>query len=433
MSQDEFELKRRHLENIFLDLELIKNDPKIIDDSCSEIIRKVDLKREELKLKILIDIDKYYDYLLNRIDAEKETCYKNINNFTRIDDLQSNNIADIENRFYSLNKWLDDFQHLKDNLNISDKFELIEPDIVFNSRKHFGILRKKLDNIIFDNNCKDLFDHDSFILCIKEGINGEIISSSFDQTIKVWDISSLKCVCTLKGHTGSVTTVQVLNNFEIISGSRDRTIKIWDLRNGGECIKTLHGHEDDVWSLKILNNSEVISGSSDKTIRKWDKETGECKLILRGHLKCVNCVDLINNYEFVSSSIDGVIKIWKVNGDCIKTINTNLKTLSCLQVLSNNEIIVGTCDGTIEIWNRILDQRTLMLTGHTSTVKSIVYLETGSTILSGSSDKTLKIWNKKNGECVKSIEFKSSVNTILVLKSGEIVAGFNDKSLKILY
>ena len=69
-----------------------------------------------------------------------------------------------------------------------------------------------------------------------------ILSGSGDKTIKIWEISSGKCIKTLEGHNETVTSVSYSPDGKYISsGSLDKTIKIWEISRG-ECIRTLEGH-----------------------------------------------------------------------------------------------------------------------------------------------------------------------------------------------
>ncbi len=66
-----------------------------------------------------------------------------------------------------------------------------------------------------------------------------LASSSEDQTVKLWDLSTGRCLKTFEGHTQLVWSVAFSSDSQILaSGSQDDTIKIWDVRTG-ECIKTL--------------------------------------------------------------------------------------------------------------------------------------------------------------------------------------------------
>ena len=60
-----------------------------------------------------------------------------------------------------------------------------------------------------------------------------IVSGSYDNTIKIWDIQSGECLNTLEGHSYSVESVAISPDGKtIVSGSGNGTIKIWDIKSG---------------------------------------------------------------------------------------------------------------------------------------------------------------------------------------------------------
>ena len=64
-----------------------------------------------------------------------------------------------------------------------------------------------------------------------------IVSGSWDDTIKIWDISG-KLIKSFNAHSEAVTTVDLSSDGKnIISGSYDKDIKIWSIR--GELIRTI--------------------------------------------------------------------------------------------------------------------------------------------------------------------------------------------------
>ncbi len=66
----------------------------------------------------------------------------------------------------------------------------------------------------------------------------QLISCSFDKTIKLWDLSNGKVLKTFTGHKAAVFCLHINNDGKILSGSYDNTLKIWDL-SSGECVKTI--------------------------------------------------------------------------------------------------------------------------------------------------------------------------------------------------
>ncbi len=59
------------------------------------------------------------------------------------------------------------------------------------------------------------------------------------------------------------------SEIQFASGSSDESIKIWDL-NTKKCLNTLKGHEDGVKCLLKLSETQFASGSDDKSIKIWD-------------------------------------------------------------------------------------------------------------------------------------------------------------------
>jgi WD40 repeat protein len=142
--------------------------------------------------------------------------------------------------------------------------------------------------------------------------NGQVVSGSDDNTLKVWDVKTGECVKILKGHFGSVSCVAVLANGQMVSGSYDNTLKVWDAQTG-ECVKTLEWHVSSVFCVTALANGQVVSGSRDKTLKVWDVERGECVKILEGHHGLVACVAVLANGQVVSGSWDKTLKVWSWN------------------------------------------------------------------------------------------------------------------------
>jgi len=68
-----------------------------------------------------------------------------------------------------------------------------------------------------------------------------------------------KChLATMEGHEWQVNCVTALSQTALASGSHDNTIKIWDLFTN-KCIGTLKGHRGYVWCVEKLRGSMMIA------------------------------------------------------------------------------------------------------------------------------------------------------------------------------
>jgi hypothetical protein len=91
--------------------------------------------------------------------------------------------------------------------------------------------------------------------------------------------SALRFCGVLAGHTGLVRSVQFSpEGRQIVSGSYDNTVRVWDAATG-DCQQTMKGHTGDVNYVSYsTDGTHIVSGSDDNTVRVWDAATGNCLL-----------------------------------------------------------------------------------------------------------------------------------------------------------
>ncbi|MCF2148138.1 WD40 repeat domain-containing protein [Desmonostoc muscorum LEGE 12446] len=152
--------------------------------------------------------------------------------------------------------------------------------------------------------------------------DGQTVVTGSYRKIKVWRISpqtgikSLKDtqpLHTLMGHSHIVCSLAISTDGKLlVSGSWDQTIKIWQLETG-ELLHTLKGHRDRVYAIALSPDEQIIaSGSADQTIKLWHLQTGELLGTFTGHGNIVTALAFTASGEMlVSGSLDKTIKIWQ--------------------------------------------------------------------------------------------------------------------------
>jgi F-box and WD-40 domain protein CDC4 len=149
-----------------------------------------------------------------------------------------------------------------------------------------------------------------------------LVSGSYDNTVRVWKISTGETIHRLQGHAMKVYSV-VLDHKRnrCISGSMDTYVKIWSLETGA-CLFTLEGHSSLV-GLLDLSDERLVSAAADSTLRIWDPENGQCKSTLSAHTGAITCFQ--HDGQKVISGSDRTLKLWNIkNGECIKDLLTDL-------------------------------------------------------------------------------------------------------------
>ena len=74
----------------------------------------------------------------------------------------------------------------------------------------------------------------------------------------------------LKGHSKDVNYLTLLKDGRLASSSDDETIRIWNLTTG-QTVRILSGHTTPVYYVVELSDGRLASGSFDSTIMIWDK------------------------------------------------------------------------------------------------------------------------------------------------------------------
>jgi len=199
--------------------------------------------------------------------------------------------------------------------------------------------------------------------------DGQIVAScSSDQSIRLWEIKTGKCLAIMKEHDHVVETVAfsdaksdetlvtfldnktktdglevtkkeekynkdtkhtpdgTQNNTQnstpnnnvgglfLVIGSRDRTIRLWHVPTA-TCVKTLIGHDN--WVRCVLfhpSGKFILSSSDDKSICVWDltKNGRLIKKIDKAHDQFVTCLDWNRTIpQLASGGTDGLAKVWE--------------------------------------------------------------------------------------------------------------------------
>jgi len=183
--------------------------------------------------------------------------------------------------------------------------------------------------------------HRGTVSGLKVLADGTVVSGSYDETIKHWDLLTRQCLATLTEHKNYVLALAALADGTVVSGLAHNTLKHWDLRTG-RCRATLSGHTNGVLALAVLADGTVVSGSADKTLKHWDLRTGRCLATLSGHKAWVMSLAVLADGTVVSGSGDKTLKHWNLRtGRCLTTLSGHTDAVCALAVLADGTVVSG--------------------------------------------------------------------------------------------
>ncbi|WP_300420534.1 hypothetical protein [Nostoc sp. S13] len=198
---------------------------------------------------------------------------------------------------------------------------------------------------------RTLNGHSDSVNAVAVTPNGQqVISASFDNTLKVWNLATGEEQFTLNGHSNSVNAVAVTpNGQQVISASFDNTLKVWNLATGEEQF-TLNGHSNSVNAVAVTpNGQQVISASFDNTLKVWNLATGEEQFTLNGHSNSVNAVAVTpNGQQVISASDDNTLKVWNLATEKVIATFTGDSSIYCCAVAPDGmTIVAGDASGRV--------------------------------------------------------------------------------------
>lgn len=159
-----------------------------------------------------------------------------------------------------------------------------------------------------------------------------LITGSRDKTLSIWKLTGADDEVeegagnrlygiqhkALTGHNHFVSDVALsADNYFALTSSWDKTLRLWDLR-AGKSTKTFVGHTKEVHSVCFSgDHRQIISASADRTYKLWNT-MADCKFTSdqNNHSDWVSCIrysPVQKNPYFATVGWDGRLKVWQSN------------------------------------------------------------------------------------------------------------------------
>lgn len=206
----------------------------------------------------------------------------------------------------------------------------------------------------------------------KEGQESNVIvTGSRDRTLMIWKVTGdveeidetdanrlygvpLK---SLTGHNHFVSDVTLsADNLFALSSSWDKTLRLWDLR-AGRTSRNFVGHTKEVHSVTFSqDNRQIISAGADRGFKLWNT-LADCKYTneTNNHSDWVSCVrysPVAKNPYFATVGWDGRLKVWHSNFLIKYSFKAHQEHINSLSIAPmGNYIATGGKENVIKVWN----------------------------------------------------------------------------------
>ena len=209
-----------------------------------------------------------------------------------------------------------------------------------------------------------------------------------------------------------------------MSASSDKTIKIWEV-SSGKCMKTFSGHSSEIEFVVFSHDSTLLSSvSDDANVKIWDVSSDRCVHTLRGAIPYVESVKFSHDSTQLASwsSHYGVVQLWDVNsGGCFQTLELNISHRVQTMALSHDLTKLASAFSTrtwprpptfIGVWD-VSNGACLQTTDvHGKAVYSMAFSHDSTRLAAAHNDSMVRIRDTSSGACLRTLSVDRKIRNV---------------------
>jgi len=176
--------------------------------------------------------------------------------------------------------------------------------------------------------------------------HGKIVSGSAE-SLRVWG-SGCEHTELLNGEDGSALCAISLEDGQVASGGTDATVRIW---NEGQCKNTLKGHSGKIMSLAVMDGTKLAVASYPRSIRVYGADLKKRIEVSTDPGTYVQCVACMGSGNF-AAAVDHSIYLWLADGTRHKVLKKgHTASILCLVNLGRGRMASTSFDETVRVWD----------------------------------------------------------------------------------
>lgn len=273
--------------------------------------------------------------------------------------------------------------------------------------------------------------HDTLVTNLAVSPDGKWVFSCGRNVVAESSIATGKLRVSWQRHSGAVTAVAVLPaGNTVVSGSNDGTLRLWDITSG-KCLGTIKGLAPGAYAVAVSPDGKRASaGCKDGVIREFSLPEGVLIRTLKGHLGYVRSVIYTSDGQrLLSSADDGSVRIWKAGQERPSAILQGHRggVLSVALSPDGKSVLTGGRDGTVRLWD--LDKAALLRTfeGHRGWVEAVTFAGDNEHGLSAARDGQIIKWDLKTGKILSEMAPGGRLRALVCTPDGKVAfAGGED-------
>ena len=267
-------------------------------------------------------------------------------------------------------------------------------------------------------------NHEAFSKNMTLSPNGLTFAGVLENMIKTWNSKAGELLNNFEGHTSTVISIEFSSDSEkLVSTSDDNTIKIWTVASG-QILRTIAAGKNMV-SAGFSNDGNLIIGLNSYWFKIWQQDDSVMGPVTFSGFFCYNVNASFSSDDkeiiiptILNSNPYHAVKLWKTEKlISAKKYEGHIENVVCVDFSSDGKHFVsGGKDKQVKVW----DCETGKLVKSYETLfplTSIAFQPKTSLFASGQENSKIQLWSIENG-LVKTFTFEYYIESVVFSHDG---------------
>lgn len=216
----------------------------------------------------------------------------------------------------------------------------------------------------------------------------------------LWDWRSSHELLRFQAHPGGASTAVFSPDGQTLVTTGDEPIvRLWRV-DSGEPVAALSGHTADLLAATFSYGGQwLATGGDDQVVLIWDLATRRLLRRLTGHEHGVYAVAFSpDDHWLLTASWDKTVRLWDCTTGALRLVLPHPDpVLSACFSPDGLTIVTGCRDRQARLWDVTTGQVRQCLAGHQGRVRAVAYHPNGGAVATASDDATFRLWDVTNG------------------------------------
>ena len=238
---------------------------------------------------------------------------------------------------------------------------------------------------------------------------GQVLTSHFDNVVRVKTLATGATIRQFEGHTSSTTTGVAFSPDKsvVVSSGVEAATRLWR-RTNAEPIRTLAGHPSGSSTVLFSPRGELVLTTLDfpyHAAQLWEWATGQATRELLGHTGYLLAADFSKDgSRIVTGSTDSTVRLWNTNGTLLRTFTSPDAWMRSVAISPNGSLVAGGgSDWAARLWDAQTGVLLYSFPLDAGPVEAVRFSPDGKALLVAWQEGVIEVYGVPGGKLVRTM------------------------------